>query len=105
MRLVGCSVRTLSTKVVGFSVICIDGLWMGACEHEGDIVEGVGVLLGVRCAFSCGASAGRLGATDSALLGAAVSVQFVGLNVDAPTAHGAEENRCGAGKCAGNALG
>ena len=32
-------------------------------------------------------------------------MQFVGLDVDAPPALGAEEDRCGAGKCAGNALG
>lgn len=96
--IVGCSVRTLSTEVVGFSVICLDGLLLGACEFEGGIVVGGGVLLGVR-------GAGRLGAPDSALLGAGVSVQLVEHNVDAPPALGAEEDRCGAGKCAGNALG
>jgi len=39
------------------------------------------------------------------LLGGAVSVQFVGLDVGALTALGAEEDRCGAGMFVGDALG
>jgi len=39
------------------------------------------------------------------LLGGAVSVHFVGLDVGALTALGAEEDRCGAGMFVGDALG